>query len=218
MPAIARIGEEQRFPGRLRSTRAAIYLDGFDHQFETAQLSVRLKSDSLNVHQLGNYLLLMDRMYVLLADENPISYAKSDGKQLKITDTKPGSLEILIDIFKSIDPARIVVLFLALKYLPAIIRAIPGAISDIALAYRNFHDAREIRRRLKKPAAAQLQDEEALSGLTKDEYRTLVNILLFLYSRQTDHLRQIERFMSENQIDIKLRRKAKRNDSDLGTE
>ena len=197
---------ESPFPRALSITLVDSFLEGFDPAHETVRLSLAVQSSSMTVRQFSNYLLFLDRIYMRLSGEEPSSYGRVDNRQLRILDTRPGSLEMVIEVLDKLDPARVVLVFLAMKYLPSVVRAIPGAISDLSVAYRNYWEGTEIRRRLKSGVRKELKPDQFLESLPSRKRSQLLDMILHLYAQYPDNLRQIERFASDHQLEVKLER------------
>lgn len=194
------------YPGALSNTLIESFLEGFDPARETVRLSLVVQGSSMTVRQFSNYLLLLDRIYVRLSGEEPSSYGRMENRQLKILDTRSGSLEIVMAVLENLDPGRVVLIFLAMKYLPSVIRAIPGAISDLSVAYKNYWEGTEIRRRVKRGVRSELKSDQFLESLPSRKRSQLLDVILHLYAQYPDNLRQIERFAREHQLEVRLER------------
>jgi hypothetical protein len=99
------------------------------------ELVISIQDNGLILRDFAAYLRVIDGFYGQLQTTGYLSYAHQPHQQLRISEIKQGSLDFIIqEIFSAATNPYLIVVWLALKYLPNVIKAS----ADVARAYRTL--------------------------------------------------------------------------------
>ena len=170
------------------------------------ELLIRVDEKDLNLRELGAFLTYIDTIYGRFHSLGIYSYSHSRDKQLKITEIRKGSLDIIVsDIVEKIDPNTIAVIWLLLKYLPHTISSISSSYSD----YESGRLARLNRQHLK----AQMKKDEKLSQLDNNRVNQLVKFVNAVCEKDRRKLPTVIRFLNNFVKAIQIANLPKKNSS-----
>lgn len=172
------------------------------------ELLIKLKGKNVSVRKLAAYLNFLDKSYGRLTPKGIISYSRSYEHELKITELRRGSFEIVLSNFLS-DPDSITALILVgllLKYLPGIIRS---ALS----AYRDYEEAKLAKvRRLQ--IKEQIKNDKHLKNLNDRQVTQLCNFFDIMYGADIRNLPKSHKFSSETVLEVEFKVKSSRGSPD----
>ena len=162
------------------------------------ELLIRLKGEDVSVRQFAAYLNFLDKSYGRLTQKGIISYSRSPEHELKITELRRGSLEIVLSNFLS-NPNSIIALILVgllLKYLPGIIRSVLSG-------YRDYEEAKlaKVRRQQLK---GQINNDRHLKNLNDRQMTQLRDFFDAMYGVDVRNLPKAHKFSSETVIEVEF--------------
>ena len=163
------------------------------------ELVIIVKDHDLRVRGFSELLGFVDRTYGRLSPRGIRSYARREDEQVRISEVRSGSYELIIETLANNTEAvtSLVLISLLVKYLP-------GALESLAASYRDYEDARytqEKRNQLRK----QIEADENLQSLSKNKQDQLVRYLDYLYERDRKHLKNVGEFSKRSVIDVLIR-------------
>lgn len=138
---------------------------------KTLELIVNTTISGASLRDATAYLTLLDRTYGRMFPLGLRSYSRRLDDQLKVTEVRHGSLELVFaEILKNSSQATpLIMLFLLLKYLPQLLKA-------VSEAYLNYEKARVIHERRKesenKNVSSRVSSEQA-KGLETDSRKRI---------------------------------------------
>lgn len=162
------------------------------------ELSIRISDEDLAVRDLSAFLDFIDGVYGRLAREGFQSYARREYGHLKIERIQKGSWELLLReaITSSYSYALIVVL-LAVKYLPP-------AINSLANAYNQVEQGR-LARQSRKRIRVEMEQDEKISRLSKSRRLQLAELIGHLHEKEKYRLPKVIRFTQRRLLGMKFR-------------
>jgi len=166
---------------------------------EMLELVLIVEDHDLSVRGFSELLGFVDRTYGRLSPRGIRSYAKREDEQVRISEVRSGSYELIIETLANNTEAvtSLVVISLLIKYLP-------GALESLAASYKDYEEARytkEKREKLRK----QIEDDENLKSLSRNKQDQLVRYLDSLYERDRKHLKNVGLFSKQSVIDVLIR-------------
>jgi hypothetical protein len=163
------------------------------------ELTVSVDDSNLRVRGFSAFLGFIDRAYGRLSPRGIRSYAQKHEEQLTISRVQPGSLEMLLEALAQNKEALtgLVILGMALKYLPAVFES-------LASAYRDYEEARYTRER-RRQLMKQIEADEQAKALEKRQKEQLAELLDRLYAAERDNLRAAGEFAAQNLRQVRLR-------------
>jgi len=119
------------------------------------ELVVSIAEVDLNLRDLSGYLDLADRVYGRLVTDGLRSYAQLPSKQIRITEVRSGSFEMVFqEMLANMDKVSATVLVgLLLKYLPA-------AFESLSAAYKDYQEAQLTKLRREKLRQEMEKDQD----------------------------------------------------------
>ena len=164
------------------------------------QLVITMQDRGLIVRDFSAYLRIIDGFYGKLQTAGYLSYAHRLDRQLRITNIKQGSLDLIFsEILETVTNPYLIVVWLALKYLPNIIKAS----ADLARAYRDIEEGR-LARVNRQQIRAEIRRDEALQGLGADRIRQLCSVLDGLYTAEHNTIGKAIRFAKKHVKEVKI--------------
>lgn len=152
-----------------------------ENRLRTLDLVVRIRPTNVDVRGLRDYLTFLDRTYGRLAHAGLPSYAQRRRGRLRLAEVRAGSWEAVMAASTDHGPAAasLIVLGLALKYLPNLITAAGGA-------YRDFEEARLVRERRRQLRAEidAADREKVLTEYRRDQVVKMVDELIAIKPRE----------------------------------
>lgn len=163
------------------------------------ELVIVLEDHNLRVRGFSELLGFVDRTYGRLSPRGIRSYARREDEQVRISEVRSGSYELIIETLANNTEAvtSLVMISLLIKYLP-------GALESLAASYRDYEEAkftREKRKQLRK----QIEEDEKLQSLDRNKQNQLVRYLDYLYERDRKHLKNVGEFSKRSVIDVLIR-------------
>lgn len=163
------------------------------------ELVIVLEDHDLRVRGFSELLGFVDRTYGRLSPRGIRSYARREDEQVRISEVRSGSYELIIETLANNTEAvtSLVMISLLVKYLP-------GALESLAASYRDYEEAkftREKRKQLRK----QIEEDEKLQSLDRNKQNQLVRYLDYLYERDRKHLKNVGEFSKRSVIDVLIR-------------
>lgn len=162
------------------------------------ELSIRIADEDLTIRDLSAFLDLIDSIYGRLSEKGLPSYARSEHGHLKINKLQKGSWELLLqEVITSGYSHALIVILLAVKYLPP-------AVQTIATAYNQVEQgllARANRKRIK----VEMEQDEHLLSLSKERRSQLSELVEYLHKKEKDKLHRAIRFTQKRLLSIDVR-------------
>lgn len=167
------------------------------------ELSIRIADEDLTIRDLSAFLDFIDSIYGRLSEKGLHSYARREYGHLKINKLQKGSWELLLqEIITSGYSYSLIVILLAVKYLPP-------AVQSIAAAYNQVEQGR-LARANRKRIKAEMEKDENLAALSKERRNQLSELVEYLHEKEKERLHRAIRFTRKRLLSIKVR--VKRND------
>lgn len=165
---------------------------------KSVEVQIELDDTELQVRGFANYLELIDRFYGRSYPRGYRSYAQRPDDQVEFAEVRPGSLELVIsEILSQTDKvAPVLVLYLLLKYLPDFLKSVVSV-------YRDFEEAKYLQVR-RANLEKQMEDEEQIENLNRDQRQELVEIIDETYIAERDTIRKSINFIESRFRAIKL--------------
>jgi hypothetical protein len=163
------------------------------------ELVIIVEDHDLRVRGFSELLGFVDRTYGRLSPRGIRSYAQREDEQVRISEVRSGSYELIIETLANNTDAvtSLVTISLLVKYLP-------GALESLAASYRDYEEARFTREK-RKQLLKQIDEDEKLQSLAKNKQNQLVTYLEFLYERDRKHLKSVGEFSKRSVIDVLIR-------------
>ncbi len=96
------------------------------------ELSIRIADEDLTIRDLSAFLDLIDSIYGRLSENGLLSYARREHGHLKINKLQKGSWELLLqEVITSGYSHSLIVILLAIKYLPPAFQSIATAYNQV---------------------------------------------------------------------------------------
>jgi len=166
------------------------------------ELSIRIADEDLTIRDLSAFLDLIDRIYGRLSEKGLPSYARREYGHLKISKLQKGSWELLLqEVITSGYSYSLLIILLAVKYLPP-------AIQSIATAYNQVEQGR-LARANRKRIRAEMENDEHLSSLSKERRNQLSELIEYLHEKEKERLHRAIRFTKKRLLSINVRVKRK---------
>ena len=166
------------------------------------ELSIRITDKNLPVRDLSAFLEFVDRIYGRLSPEGLQSYSRRQHHQLEITQIRKGSWELILEgvISRHHQQAELlVIIWLAVKYLPTSIKTGLSAYND----YEQARLAREQRKQIKH----NMEVDEILQNLPSNRKKEITKLLHSIYDKEDRKLNRVSLFIRVRLIDIVIREK-----------
>jgi len=165
---------------------------------ETFELIIRLTDKNISVRNLAAYLNFIDKAYGRLTPKGIKHYSQTSTYELKITEIRRGSIEIVIaDVLSNTTSIKaLIIIGLLLKCLPKIIRSILSS-------YRDYEEARLARIR-RKQIKEQMKEDKNLNKLADRQMNRLVVFLDAMYLIDKRNIPKAYNFSKENTTQIKF--------------
>jgi hypothetical protein len=145
-------------------------------------LMVSLDSEDLNLRDCSRFLALIDRAYGRLLYGDLRRYAWDESAQIRISEIRPGSWQIILTQILHVvqDPTAILVLYVLLRLLPRAFQEGADAVLKLSTAYNNYEQARLARANRKKLRDQMNKDEELrqLSTQRKKQLAEIIDVLI----------------------------------------
>lgn len=157
------------------------------------QLVITIEEEDINVRELASYFTFVDKIYGRLTPNGLASYAQRPEEQLEITAVRKGSIDVVIsEIFSNVDKASpLIVLLIALKYLPDLFRAVGETVKNLAEAELKKVETEKLAREIK-------EQEERLTDLDDETLYALILVIISLYQRESRSLPAAYRFSEKH--------------------
>ena len=165
---------------------------------ETFELIIQFTDKNISVRNLAAYLNFIDKAYGRLTPKGIKHYSQTSTYELKITEIRRGSIEIVIaDILSNTDSIKaLIIVGLLLKYLPNII-------SSILSSYRDYEEARLARIR-RKQIKEQMKEDNNLNKLADRQLNQLVVVMDMMYLIDKRNIPKAYNFSKGNITEIKF--------------
>ena len=174
------------------------------------ELLIRLKGDDISLRQLAAYLNFIDKAYGRLSPKGIINYSRSSRYELKVTEIRHGSLELVIShlVTNSNGITALILVGLLLKYLPGIIKA---GLS----AYRDYEEGKLAKAR-RQQIKEQIKSEENLSELRDRQVNQLCHFMDVMYGMDMRNLPKTYSFSKDAVVDLEFR--VRKSDAELSNQ
>lgn len=167
-------------------------------QHDRFELSIRITDQEIEVRDLSAFLAFVDDVYGRLSKDGLRSYAQRQREHLQITKMQQGSWELLlIETLASPHSAVLLIIFLALKYLPSGIQSLANAYNEV----EQGRLARQNRKRIRK----EMESDQKLSKLSARRRRQVAALIDELYEQEKQELPGTMRFVRKRLLAIGLR-------------
>ena len=166
---------------------------------EMLELVLIVEDHDLSVRGFSELLGFVDRTYGRLSPRGIRSYAKREDEQVRISEVRSGSYELIIETLANNTEAvtSLVVISLLIKYLP-------GALESLAASYKDYEEGRYTREK-RKQLRRQIEEDEKLQSLGRNHQNQLVRYLDYLYERDRKHLKNVGKFSMQSVIEVLIR-------------
>lgn len=185
--------------------QALFNADNIDDYF--IELVVVILNEDLNVKEISSYLDFIYRVDGLISRYGYSSYVQNRSVQIAITKIRFGSIEIVIErLLNSTDADKLIIIWLALKYLPTIVNSLTDSVSkvmDVMIKREEYLDKKD-RRKFRKQIRELINEEVELMSLDKKGKEKLVNILDEVYMKNRRRLAPASRFAKKFVQSVKL--------------
>jgi hypothetical protein len=164
-----------------------------DKRFE---LIIRMRAEDIRVRQFAAYLNFIDKAYGRLTPRGIIHYARTSTYELKATEIRQGSLEIVISniLSESTSIRAIIIVGLLLKYLPSIIKSVLSS-------YRDYEEARLSRIR-REQIREQIKKDKDLCKISRRQIYQLAIFLDNMYRADMRDINKAHKFSKENIVKV----------------
>ena len=162
------------------------------------ELTIRLKAKDISVRQLAAYLNFLDKAYGRLTPKGIAHYARTPEYELRVSEIKHGSIEIVIANLLS-DPESIkalIIVGLLLKYMQ-------GTIKSVLASYRDYEEARLARAR-RQQIKEQIKHDKRLAELPDRQVNQLSHLLDLMYGMDMRNLPKAHKFSKETVIEVEF--------------
>ena len=174
----------------------------------TVELRIAVSDRGLSVRGFGAYLSMADRVYGRVTEAGLRSYSRTLSRQLRITEVRHGSLEIVIAevISHYREATPLAVLWLFLKYLPSATKSLSEIVKNSADAYKSVESVEEARltRENRKRLREDIKKDEALAKLDTNRVSQLVALLEELQANESRQLSAPIRFAQDEVKSVDL--------------
>jgi len=204
--------ELELYISRLASRElVALFVSEENQPDDRVQLRIIIDESNISLRDFAAYLNLIDRTYGRLSTNGIYSYAQTPRQHIRISETKFGSLEVIItELVSNFTGARaLIVIGLLLKYLP-------GIIEKTSTAYKNYEEGR-LTRVQRKQIRVQMRRDEVVSQLNNERQNQLIKLLNQLYSLEERNITKAQRFDEESIQDIYIEVESKHTDTPKDT-
>ena len=168
------------------------------------KLVITLPSENVNIRDFAAYFSLIDRIYGRLAEKGFYSYAHRRDEQLRYSQIKHGSWQIVFSrALYTGDVTRLILLFLFLKHLPHVRMESAEAAHRLITGY-GYHTDRELARENRKQLKLWMPQDASLKALDAKHFNQLVALLDGLYALEASNLLSPIRFSIGYVSDIRL--------------
>jgi hypothetical protein len=145
-------------------------------------LVVNVDAEDLNLRDCSRFLTLIDRAYGRLLYGDLRKYAWDEMAQIRISEMRPGSWQLVLTQVLHVipDPTAILVLYVLLKLLPRAVQQGADAVLKLSTAYKNYEQARLARANRKKLRKEMDEDEELrqLPTQRKKQLAEIIDVLI----------------------------------------
>lgn len=194
---------QSRVPKRLKLDIAKVLFPNLNaegyYEFYI-ELVIVIAGENLNIKEFSSYLDIVYRIDGLMSESGYSKYVHNRHNQIEITKIRFGSVELIIEkLLNSSDADKLVVIWLALKYLPQVVNSITdsaGKIVDVLVKREEYLEKRD-RRKFRKQIRELINEEVELSILDKKEKEKLVNLLDEAYLKNSKRLPPASRFAKD---------------------
>jgi hypothetical protein len=141
-------------------------------------LVISLESENLNLRDCSRFLVLIDRAYGRLLYGDLRKYAWNKTAQIRISEVRPRSWEIVLTQILHViqNPTPILVLYVLLRLLPRAFQEGADAVMKLSTAYNNYEQAR-LARANRKNLRDQMNKDEQLGQLSNQQKKQLAEII-----------------------------------------
>lgn len=161
------------------------------------QLVITIEEANINVRELASYFNFIDKIYGRLTPSGLASYAQKPKEQLELSSVRKDSIELIIsEVLSNIDKASpLIVILLALKYLPEFLRAYGETAKNLAES--------GLRKKQTEMLAMEIKEqEENLAEVDEETLHLLILLLAALYHREARSLPAVHRFSEKHVKEI----------------
>ena len=191
-----------------KSGLTRVVFEDISEEYNAIELSIQMNDKELNIKELSSYLDLIYRIDGQLSEYGYTRYVHNPRMQIEIDRVRFGSWIIVIErLLKSIEGEKLVILFLALKYLPLVVKTFVDSIHryyEIMNEREDYIEKRDNRRR-KKEIDKLLINEDGFAKLDKKERKKLILIIEGLFENNKGKIVAASRFAQKSVKDIRIK-------------
>ncbi len=162
------------------------------------ELVIRLRGKDVSVRQLASYMRFLDKAYGRLSPKGIVSYSRTTENELRISEIRHGSLEIIISKLLS-EPNSVKSLILV----GLLLRYLPGIIKSTLSAYRDYEEGRLARAR-KQQIKEQIKKDKHLGELSDRHVYQLTQFLDAMYGMDIRNLPRAHKLSSDTVIEVEF--------------
>lgn len=151
------------------------------------EVSLRLADEGLELRDLSAFLELVDRIYGRLSEKGLQSYARREYGHLQVQEIRRGSWELILhEVIASGYSHALILVYLAVKFLPK-------TIESIATSYNQIEQGR-LARQQRKRIRAEMEQDAQLVKLSKERRNQLATLVEALHEKENERLYRATRF------------------------
>lgn len=191
---------------------AKLLFDKESNDDDTIELIITINNEDVNFKELSSYFDLIYRLDGHLSEIGYLKYVHNPNAQIKIDDVRIGSWEIVIErLLKSIEADKLVIIYIALKYLPNVIQAVVDNVHKYyqVLDLREDFLEKKEKREKRKIIRELINHDSEFTNLEKKQKEKLIAILEELYDKSNAKTVPASRLAQKSIKGIKLKLKKK---------
>ena len=148
------------------------------------ELTIKIDDSKVNIREFGAFLTTLDKFYGTLSEEGIYRYAHKEEKQIKISEFREGSLEIVIqEALNQLSFDKIAMIWIALKYLPTGIKLLSESALNLASTYKYVEEGRTIKLK-RQELERKIIEDERLPNLDERKVNQLIDFLEWINSKE----------------------------------
>lgn len=187
---------------------SALFITDEPDEVSQIELRIRLHNTELNVREFGAFLSAIDGVYGRVSRISFVSYAHSAYRQIRISEVRNGSTELIIadTVSQIIQATPYVVLLLFIRYLGIGIKGLSEVAKNFGESYKSLHEGRLAKLNVKR-MMDDMETDEVLKNLNSAQRRQLIRLIADLENAERKRVPAARRFAKKSLIDVKMLRK-----------
>lgn len=197
-----------RLSGNTAEGLSSAYLHGEPEDISFIELKILLDDNNLNVREFAAFLSAIDGVFGRVSQLSFIRYSHSPYSQIKISEVRQGSTELVFIelISRVVEATPYIVLLLFVKYLGGGGKSLSESTKNFADSYKSLQEGKLARLNRKK-IIDDMEKDEVLKDLTSSQRRQLLNLLAELEMAERKRIPAARRFVRKYLKDVTISRK-----------